>query len=307
MNSCLNNTFSLRRLNPFNGTLQVFNIDSARALSSNGIHWEIQVLSDRPQGLWANMPYSGQQYYTFGLWSVSAGLKQVPVNPLFNVRDMIISAEQLIGQLETVVEALPFPLADRYELWLLDEEEKQPVTLLQSCRTEQEMALKPAPKWIAAAQGDFSFISNHLLKKGLTNNDGYNPRVHASVLEAAVRERGGQNPTTQWFFSDQGGHTAYSQPNDVMHSEWHFPELPICEDWKEQEEKQLITDYITYKAPQMLMLPGLNYATRDRLEQVAVKQAEVVERLWRLYPKIHNKELLNSARIEAKIRLANRK
>ncbi|MCU7871530.1 MAG: hypothetical protein KZQ91_02175 [Candidatus Thiodiazotropha sp. (ex Lucinoma borealis)] len=307
MNSCLNNAFSLRRLNPFNGTLQVFNIDTARALSSNGIHWEIQVLSDSPQGLWANMPYSGQQYYTFGLWSVSEGLKQVPINPLFNVRDMIKSSEQLIEQLQTVVESLPFPLADRYELWLLDEEEKQPVTLLQSCRTEQEMALNSAPKWIAAVQGDFSFISNHLLKRGLKNNDGYNPRVHTSVLEATVRGRGGENPTSLWFFSEKGGYTAYSQSIDVMHNKWHFPKLPLCEDWKEQEEKQLISDYIAYKAPQMLMLPDLSSATRDRLEQVAVKQAEVVERLWRLYPKIHNKELLNSARIEAKIRSANRK
>lgn len=101
-------------------------------------------------------------------------------------------------------------------------------------------------------------------------------------------------------------------PSILSHSMLHtmdgiFLELPICEDWQEHEEKQLITDYIAYKAPQMLMLPGLNNTTRDRLEQVAVKQADVVERLWRLYPEIHNKELLNSARIEAKIHSANRK
>ncbi|PVV12240.1 MAG: hypothetical protein B6D77_05640, partial [gamma proteobacterium symbiont of Ctena orbiculata] len=91
--------FSIRRLNPFNGVLQIFSAANARALSSSGVVWEIQVLSDTPQGLWANMPFSGKQFYTFGRWTPVSGLQQVPVNPLFNIRDMITSAEQLIAAL----------------------------------------------------------------------------------------------------------------------------------------------------------------------------------------------------------------
>jgi hypothetical protein len=69
----------------------------------------------------------------------------------------------------------------------------------------------------------------------------------------------------------------------------------------------LVSDYIAWKAPQLLQLQGLSSENRERLERLAVMQAEVVERLWRLYPEIHNKDLLKSARVEARIRSSNRK
>jgi hypothetical protein len=79
------------------------------------------------------------------------------------------------------------------------------------------------------------------------------------------------------------------------------------QDWEDEEERSLVADYIAWKAPQLLQLRGLSSENRERLEHLAVMQAEVVERLWRLYPDIHNKELLNRARVEAKIRASNRK
>jgi len=50
--------FSIRRLNPFKGVLQVVLGDKARALSANGKVWEIQVLSDKLRGLRTNPPWS---------------------------------------------------------------------------------------------------------------------------------------------------------------------------------------------------------------------------------------------------------
>jgi hypothetical protein len=44
---------------------------------------------------------------------------------------------------------------------------------------------------------------------------------------------------------------------------------------------------------------------REMLEKRAVKSATEVDRFWRLYPEIHNKRLLNAARVEAKIRNSN--
>jgi hypothetical protein len=301
-----NNAFSIRRLNPFNGSLQVLLSDTARALSSNGTLWELQVLSDKPQGLWANMPYSGQQFYTFGRWTLSQGLQQVPINPLFNVRDMIASAEQLIEALQNVLGHLPFPPADHFELWQLDHQQQRPIALLLSCRDEREMARFDTPKWIAAARGDFSFVSQSLLDQGVPANDGYNPRAHASVLEALVRERGGQHPQSAWFFRHPDGSATPCNDFETRLEAGYFPELPVSEDWPEQRDSQLIQDYLNWKSPQLLLLPGLSLETRSRLELLAVKQAEAIERLWRLYPEIHNKDLLNSARVEARIRAANR-
>ncbi len=297
--------FSIRQLNPFRGVLQVFLGQRARALSANGLVWEIQVLSDRPQGLWANMPFNGQQFYTFGLWSANTGLRQVPINPLFNIGDMIASAEALIEALRPAQEHLPFPLADPIEAWLLDEETAAPLALLQSCRSEEERRRISPPKWIAAERGDFSFVSEHLLQRQLPNNDGYNPRVHASFLEAMVRDRAGQTRRCVWYQRQaDGSASACDDPRSRLAAE-RFPELPISEDWCKPEERDLIADYIRWKAPQLLMLPSLGEDTRERLERLAVNQAEAVERLWRLYPKIHNQALLNSARVEARIRTAN--
>ncbi|MBT2970716.1 MAG: hypothetical protein KME56_14235 [Candidatus Thiodiazotropha sp. (ex Ctena orbiculata)] len=299
--------FSIRRLNPFNGVLQVFSGESARALSGNGAVWEIQVLSDTPQGLWANIPFSGKEFYTFGRWSPDTGLQQVPVNPLFNVRDMIASAEQLIAALSAAVETLPFPPADPYELWLLDEQKLTPVALLASCQNSDQLDQAVNAKWIAAERGDFSFVSANLLQRGLANNDGYNPRVHASILEATVRGRGGQRHRRAWFRRcADGSHTPCEPAQDDI-DPCAFPRLPITETWEDEEDRRLVADYIAWRAPQLLQLHGLHPETRQRLEQIAVSQSETVERLWRLYPEIHNKDLLNRARVEAKIRSANRK
>jgi hypothetical protein len=297
--------FSIRRLNPFRGMLQVFQFDSARALSANGLVWEIQVLSDRPQGLWANMPFSGRQFYTFGLWSADTGMSQVPINPLFNIRDMIDSAELLLEGLRPALDGLPFPLGDTFEAWLLDEQGQEPLALLLSCRSETERRQITIPKWVAAERGVFGFVSQHLLDRGLPNNDGYNPRVHASFLEAMVRERVGQHACCVWYRRHADGSASPCDVPQTRVAADHFPELPIRESWPNQKEVDLINDYIGWLAPQLLMLPSLQNTTRKRLERLAVNQALEVDRLWRLYPEIHDQALLNSARVEAKIRSAS--
>lgn len=300
------NAFSIRQLNPFRGLLQVFHSERARALSATGLSWEIQVLSDRPQGLWANTPFGGKQFFTFGRWSAEVGLRQVPINPLFNIGDMIDSAQSLIALLRPALERLPFPPADPFEAWLLDETEAMPLALLRSCRSDEERRRIRLPKWIAAERGDFSFVSESLLRRGLTNNDGHNPRVHASFLEARVRERAGQPGRSVWYYRHEDGSASPCDEPETRLTADRFPELPISESWPNAEESALIEDYIRWKSPQLLMLPRLTASTRERLEGLAVTQAEAVDRLWRLYPQIHNQALLNSARVEARIRRANK-
>ena len=299
------NAFSLRRLNPFNGTLQVYTTENARALSSNGLKWEIQILSERPQGLWANIPFAGQQFYTFGIWSRAEDLRQVPLNPLFNTRGMLEAARQIIERLLPALDQLPFPMTDRYELWLLDEESGLPVALLNSARNREELPAKDVKRWIAAASGDFRFVSARLSKQGLPTNDGYNPRVHASVLEALVRRRGGQNHRHGWFFRQPDGAGMPLEQQNPEPAPSCFPELPLTLEWETRDDQALIMDYLEWKAPQLLLLPGLSPPMRERLERLAVKDAVQIERLWRLYPEIHNKRLLNTARVEARIRNSN--
>jgi hypothetical protein len=217
---------------------------------------------------------------------------------------MISSSERLIKDLQAALSYLPFPLADRYEYWLLDEADQQPLALLQSCRAENEQALvNKAAKWVATEQDDCNFISSHLIQRGLPNNDGYNPRVHASVLEAEVRHRAGSQPRADWFFR--------SSDNEILSPErdqlggLEFPTLPVAESGFDAENSALIDDYIAWKAPQLLMLPYLSDSSRERLEQLAVTQPEQIDRYWTVYPEIHNNDLLKRARVEARIRSAN--
>ncbi len=297
--------FSIRRLNPLNGVLQIFQTQDARALSDTGISWEIQVLSDTPQGLWANTPFSERRYYTFGIWSSEKGLEQIPINPLFNIRQMIAVTERLVERLEPASRQLPFPLDDPYERWLLDGEGHQPIALLESRQCE---ALEESDKdlaWMACAADDYSFISPTLSSQN-PSLDRDNPRQHADLVELAIRQRAGPERKSRWF-KRQGNGSAIScdDPEDRLGPE-HFPELLLTQDWTTPQQRDLIQDYLDWKAPQLLMLPNITDKTREHLERMAFKQAEVVDRLWRLYPQIHNHDLLKSARVEAKIRSANR-
>jgi hypothetical protein len=253
------------------------------------------------------MPVHGSLFYTLGLWSAEEGLHRVSLNPLFNQHDMITSGESLIEALLPVQQQLPFPLADPYEAWLLDEESAQPFALLQSSRSEGERDQVEPGKWLAAERGDFGFVSDHLLNRSLPVNDGHNPRVHASLLEATVRKRAGQQHRFTWYQRHADGSASICDDPATRLAADRFPELPISENWPAADESALVADYIRWRAPQLLLLPGLRHTTRDRLEQLAVNQAEAVDRLWRLYPEIHNENLLNSARVEARIRTANRK
>jgi hypothetical protein len=177
---------------------------------------------------------------------------------------------------------------------------------VQSCRAESEIKLNSVtPKWIATAMGDFSFFSPHLQQRGIPNHDGHNPRVHSSILEAEVRERVGYDARSVWFYRDpEAGMMPYAAN---AQRDLRFPELPLTEIGYDAENTPLIADYIAWKAPQFLMLPDLSCDTRVRLERQAVDQAEQIDRYWRLYPQIHNKDLLKRARVEARIRTANRK
>ncbi|WP_139042052.1 hypothetical protein [endosymbiont of Riftia pachyptila] len=294
--------YCLRRLNPFNGTLQVFESDHARAFSADGRRWEIQVLSHQPQGLWANTPLGDKAFFRFGIWSAAKGLKQVPINPLFDIQQMIDAAAQLIEPLQLALLHLPFPPGDPYELWSLDENSAQPIALLASVVTDASRQSIEASRWVAAQQGDFSFISPTLSGKQVPNNDSHNPRVHASILEAMVRGRAGPNHRRGWFLRQPGEPVLACDAGQSSPSADAFPPLPLSDAWEHPDDCALFEEYLDWKAPRLLQLPQIPDAWRAELEQRAVKSAIEVERCWRLYPKILDKQLLNRARVEAKIR-----
>lgn len=292
MNPSPQDAYSLRRLNPFNGTLQVVATQAARALSADGSRWEIQVWSRQPLGLWANTPLGDKRFFRFGCWSQAHGLEQVPVNPLFDVDEMLSASDALISLLQSKLSQVPFAPADNHELWSLDRDDLRPVALLNSARSKDEFKLKDTACWSGSA-------------------DGQQPRqldeAAYTALEQQVRARSGPQQLRAWIQRlDMGDGVVLDGSQRRLELD-DFPEMTLTLSGWQTDAKQLVMDYIRWKSPQLLQLHSLSDETRDWLEKQAAPQPREIDRYWRLYPHIHDNQLLNNARVKAKIQHSTQK
>jgi hypothetical protein len=115
--------YALRLLNPFLGVVQVVETPSGRASSSNGLVWDVQLLTEGPAD-WGSLGSGtrGKASYRYGLWSEREGLVSRPLAAQNKDRQLRTESEHLIEQISMNLNRLPFALTDRRELWLLDAE-----------------------------------------------------------------------------------------------------------------------------------------------------------------------------------------
>lgn len=303
--------YSLRRINPLEGVVQVLERDAARAISRDGVDWEIQVETESPNTLWGslNAGKAARRFFRFGTWSRRRGLWRVPVNPILDIGEMIEESNALIAVLESSLDQLPFPPADRFELWLLDGQ-SVPLALLATTDDPRRVAdLRPQP-WQAAPLTEHGFRSPALAAAPVRAGDADNPRRDAAAVEALIRQTAGGNPVQQWFErNDDGGgrglaHRAPPALADRELSAGQFPELPWRAGWAGDRDAALMADYLAWSAPRLLTLHGLSDDTRAALESAARQRAAVVDALWLLYPRILDRSLIDAARVEARLRRA---
>ena len=263
-------TLALRRLDPFRGVIQLVIAGPARAASSDGWNWEVQVYADRPPDLWASDAGPRRRgLFRFGRWSPQRGLERVPVNPILDNTHIIPAVEHLLGQLESARAGLPFPLADRWERWLLDRV-GQPLALLASSLV--------APRTIAADPASW--------RRDRAGPDS----IH---LERTVAAAAGPEPRTLWLQRRGAGEPAPE-----------CPQLPLREPDRRPETTAAYGAWLARLSPRLLTLPDLDDALRVRLERLAVDRALELARYWRLYPKVIDRALLRRARVEARLRRA---
>jgi hypothetical protein len=291
--------YAERRLNPFLGVIQVIESDLGRAISTDGQNWEIQLYAARPVGwgsLGATQPFS---LYRHGVWSEAEGLACFPSPPTVERERARLAGQGLIEAIRAAQGALPFPLRDRYERWLLDAgADQRPLALLEAVTGAEPLAQGRAAKW-RCMTGE---------SPGL-DGDG------RAALEAQVWARAGQASRGQWFRREPDGSgmalaarpAMPGQVNDALGGRCldadYFPELLLWEDWEEPGDRDRVGQYLAALAPRLLMLP-LRAATRVRLEQVAAPQALAVDRFHRLYPEVLDAALLVRLRVEARLRRA---
>jgi len=293
--------YAVRRVNPFEGVLQVLETHSARAYSPNGQIWQVQVLAQRPDHTWRSfsevMPI--EQFFNFGLWDAEGGLLRVPANPLLDIGGMTTAAEQLTAALRPALERLPFPLIDDYECWATDYQGR-PVALLATSEDPERLRDIRVGRWQATRIADHGFVSPALLARNIPASGNLGPRQHAEHLERQVRQLGQHKG---WFrrLGDGGGEglppgKPHTLPADA------FPALGLKTDWKDLQARELAEDYLAWQAPNLLMLQRIDDAQRRWLEGHACRRAVELAAGYRLIPRVLDRQGIEAARVEARLR-----
>jgi hypothetical protein len=287
--------YAQRLLNPFRGVVHTIRFQSAEAVTTDGIEWDIYVAND---ALLDGLGRAGKRAQIsdirYGHWSAEKGLKRGPLFPSDDFRRLEEMGAVVYEHLLRVHREVPFKFRDPFELWLLDRND-QPLALLHSVRADSETDTQPPLDWRAGMAAQDRFRSTAIAD--LSEPAAVYLTRHVNSLSSGV---------AQWFHrADDGAglglHTRKGGDalrGRVLEADV-FPQLFIATAGMDAAHTRLVNDYHAWQAPWMLLLPQLDRATRSALEACACQQAELVEKHCRLYPEVIDRAALQAARVEA--------
>ena len=284
-------SYAIRRVNPFLGVLQIIETDAGRAISANGVVWDIEVRAERPGG-WGrfNRHKPRPAYYRYGLWSQQDGLVSRPLAPHLESDPLTHQCHQLIECIQHRMDDLPFALIDNHELWLFDSRGEQPLALLASV-TADSARPAPEPRHWSASIG----------KQGVPSQRRF---PQADALEQQVRQAAGFNIQKRWVVRREDGSGIQEAGSRHIQAD-DFPRYLINEHWIDDEQRQRVADYIQWIAPSLLTLQDLGEIEREAMENSLHVQAVSVEHHWHLYPNIINEKCINAAIVQCRLQKAN--
>lgn len=284
-------SYAIRRVNPFLGVLQVIETSGGRAISANGVVWDIEVLAERNTG-WGSLNRNNKQvaYYRYGLWSLEDGLVNRPLAPHLKSDPLTQQSEELIDCIRGCLEQLPFPLLDHRELWLFDKDDRRPVVLLASATADSKLP-SPEPKYWVSCIGANGVPSQRRFPE-------------ARELEEQVKQIAGFNVHKHWITRQPDGSGIMDVTNTRMNVEL-FPPFLLTEDWPDAEQVKRAGDYLEWIAPSLLTLQLLSNTERERMEKCMHIQAVSVEHHWHLYPEILDEKYLTAAKVQCRIQHSN--
>jgi hypothetical protein len=287
--------YAQRLLNPFRGVVHVIRYQSAEAVTTDGVEWDIYVSND---ALLEDLGRAGRRAQVsdirYGHWSAEKGLKRGPLYPSDDFKRLEHMGAVAYEHLLKVHRDVPFKFRDPFELWLLGRD-SQPLALLHSVRTDSETDTKPPLDWRAGMAAHEHFRSAAI--PGLAGSAGDYLTRYVNGLASGV---------AQWFHrSDDGAglglHTLKGGDalrGRVLEADAFAP-LFIATAGMDTSHTRLVHDYFAWQAPWMLLLSHLDNGTRVALEAAARQQAESIEKHFRLYPVILDQPALQAARVEA--------
>lgn len=277
------NMYSKRLLYPFIGNVQIAELGRARAMTPDGVHWAIQYALTEETRLQKREGVLDQSRHYAIVATVENGkLTHRDLRPFLDNDGVHLSIERLHEAVTTA--SLPFPAADRFEYWLLDQRDESPLALLHSCVRREEMSSVPRASWVAMPAAELKVPDPD------ADPHTYVPPINYR-LQQMIEERAGRKPKAVWFDRQAA--------NDAR-----FPPCLIREDWADEQDRRLCERYLRRLAPRLLMVHGLPTEVRHRLEEAAREYVFDVERFFPLYPEVVDEKIMNAARVEASLRRA---
>lgn len=299
--------FSQRLLNPFRGIVNTIRYQSAEAVSTDGLNWDMYVSNEallRDLVDFGKVQISDLRY---GRWSKQQGLKRGPILPSEDFRLMEEMGAVLYEHLLTVHETVPFVFEDSIELWLLNRS-GNPLALLASVIDADDIELDIPIQW-RAGQLSYQTFQSDSFDEHYSGSDG---RLSAGeYLTRYINDCAGDKPSAQWFLrgKDGGGNgldginLGKGKRGRVLQVD-DFPKHMLSTREHDAEHTEIINDYIDWLAPWLLLLPELTTAARQYFERRCRMRAMEVEKQYIMYPEIINDSMIRSARVEAALRKA---
>jgi len=276
--------YGMRRLGPYLGVIQVIDVGDACAYSTNGHSWRIRQQTASGRFRWG-VPHRG-------------GTGDDPVR--------VANAAKLVEALEHHP-PVPFPIRDRYELWLLRHETRQPLALLGTRYRAGEMDEVRDPHWHAFPTTDTDFVSPTLKDRESARAARRHP-AHRDQLESLVNMASRPLPAAQWFERQADGsgigmgglHLQDDETGRVV-AATDFPELLVSENWPDDTMRGLVDDYHDWCAGSLLAHQNLSSGTRKRLEHAACQRPVGLLASYPLIPEIIDREAIEVALVRAKL------
>jgi hypothetical protein len=279
----MNPYYGVRRLGPYLGVIEVIDVGDACAYSTNGRTWRIRQQTASGRFRW--------------------GVTQISDGNMDEVR--IVNADKLVDALKRCP-PVPFPIRDRFELWLLNNRTRKPLALLKTRYKAHDMEPVNDPHWRPFLMTDTEFVSPTLQEKERNQPKRGWPTPHRDQLESQINVASRPLPSAQWFErQDDGSGTGFDglrlqdgEAGRRLHKD-DFPELLISEDWDDEIQRGLVADYHDWYAAPLLAHQNLTRATRERLEQAACKRPQSLLSVYPLIPEIMDEEAIEVALVSA--------
>ena len=297
--------FSQRLLNPFRGITNTIRYQSAEAVTADGVHWDIYVSND---GLREGLPRSSRIQVSdirYGAWTFDTGLQRGPRCPTDEFMQMERLGDSAYEHLLKVHQQAPFPYEDRFELWLLDSKDR-PLALIDSATTAPDIKLDQSLVWNPGFNCRKTFTSATADELGIERTREGALACHlAQYINSLTADRA----AAQLFERQPDGQGnglggAGIDPgigNRVLPAD-SFPAFMLRDAEHDSLHSRLISDFFCWQAPWLLLLRDLDLETRREYEQYARVQPLKIAQHYQLYPEIVDRETIDAARVEARLR-----